>query len=124
MLLYNGKDADNTYSAGWAIFAAEAPRRLIQRSRSPFLSPREPYELKGQVSAVVFVQGLTYINGAWHLYYDTADTNIAVARAKMTLRLPRPRSIPPASSWRLPYGAILLLVAAAIACGCVSSPRN
>ena len=101
-LLYNGKDAtDSSYRAGRAVFAADAPGRLLERSQAPFLSPTEPYERSGQVNAVTFVQGMAHVRGAWHLYYGTADSNIAVARVtkgRGRHALPRPGE----GSWRLP----------------------
>ena len=100
-LLYNGKDAaDNSYRAGHAVFAADSPGRLLERSQAPFLSPTEPYERTGQVSAVTFVQGMAHVRGAWHLYYGTADSKIAVARVvKGRGRHALPR---PGEGWRLP----------------------
>ncbi len=93
LLLYNGSNAANsndpglpafTYAAGQALFSADAPYRLIDRSDSYFLHPEKPYEITGEVNQVCFIEGLVHHSGHWFLYYGTADSRIAVAAAPAT----------------------------------------
>ncbi|WP_154854812.1 glycoside hydrolase family 130 protein [Cyclobacterium xiamenense] len=90
VLLYNGMNLDEgqerdpslppgAYSAGQALFAAEDPSRLIDRSETYFMTPEEPYEIEGQVNLVCFIEGMVPYQGKWFLYYGTADSKIAVA---------------------------------------------
>ena len=94
LLLYNGMNLDEggavdllggTYSAGQALFDLEDPIQWIKRSQRPFLKPSEPYELEGQVNQVCFIEGLSYFQDKWYLFYGTADSKIAMAVSKLTL---------------------------------------
>ncbi|MEN9700928.1 MAG: hypothetical protein RIR55_231 [Bacteroidota bacterium] len=91
VLIYNSSNAANnndttqpkfTYAAGQAMFDANAPFKLIDRSANYFIHPDKPYELKGEVNNVCFVEGLVFFKNQWILYYGTADSKIAVAIAK------------------------------------------
>lgn len=91
VLIYNSSNAANnndttqpkfTYAAGQALFDKNAPFKLIDRSNHYFIHPDKPYELKGEVNNVCFVEGLVCFKKQWILYYGTADSKIAVAIAK------------------------------------------
>jgi len=88
LLIYNASNAANfndpklpkfTYAAGQALFDAEFPYKLIDRTESFFIHPDKDYEKIGEVNEVCFVEGLVYFNKKWFLYYGTADSKIAVA---------------------------------------------
>ena len=90
VLIYNSSNAANnndpaspkfTYAAAQALFDTAAPYKLIARAAAPFIQPDQPYELKGEVNNVCFVEGLVYYKTQWYLYYGTADSKIAVAMA-------------------------------------------
>lgn len=88
-LLYNGKNAleggdhkipKGAYSAGQVLFDANDPIKILSRSKSCFLTPRRPYERKGQYTGgTVFIEGLVHFKGNWLLYYGAADSSIGVA---------------------------------------------
>jgi predicted GH43/DUF377 family glycosyl hydrolase len=89
LLIYNGSNAANfndpelpqfTYAAGQALFDAERPYLLRDRTDSYFIHPDKDYERVGEVNEVCFVEGLVRFKGQWLLYYGTADSKIAVAR--------------------------------------------
>jgi predicted GH43/DUF377 family glycosyl hydrolase len=91
VLIYNSSNAANnndttqpkfTYAAGQALFDKNAPYKLLDRSAHYFIYPDKPYELKGEVNNVCFVEGLVYFKNKWILYYGTADSKIAVAIAQ------------------------------------------
>ncbi|MGH9473253.1 MAG: glycoside hydrolase family 130 protein [Terriglobales bacterium] len=68
------------YTAGQALFAADAPDRLLARSARPFFEPQARYETGGQYAAgTTFLEGLVWFHRAWFLYYGAADSRIAVA---------------------------------------------
>ncbi len=88
LLIYNSSNAANfndpkfpkfTYSAGQALFDANKPYRLINRSKEAFIWPDKDYERVGEVNDVCFVEGLVHFKGKWFMYYGTADSKIAVA---------------------------------------------
>jgi len=88
VLIYNASNATNfndpvlpkfTYAAGQALFDAQHPYKLLDRTDSYFIYPDKPYEKVGEVNEVCFVEGLVYFNNQWFLYYGTADSKIAVA---------------------------------------------
>lgn len=88
VLIYNSSNAMNnndplipkyTYAAAQAVFDTAAPYKLNERSLVPFIKPEKPYELKGEVNNVCFVEGLVNFKDQWFLYYGTADSKIAVA---------------------------------------------
>ena len=101
VLLFNGKNSaqngdphlrPNTYSAGQALFAANAPTRLLDRRDEYFLTPEKPYETTGQYQGgTVFIEGLVHLRHRWFLYYVTADSHVAVActAAEPETTLPR-----------------------------------
>jgi predicted GH43/DUF377 family glycosyl hydrolase len=88
LLIYNSSNALSnndpglpafTYSAGQALFDREYPFKLIGRLDNYFIYPDKPYEKKGEVNNVCFVEGLVFFRDKWFLYYGTADSKIAVA---------------------------------------------
>lgn len=91
LLIYNSSNAANfndpnlpkfTYAAGQALYAKNAPHKLIDRTESYFIHPDKPFEKVGEVNEVCFVEGLVNFNHQWFLYYGTADSKIGVAVAK------------------------------------------
>ncbi len=57
----------------------ENPRRIVGRTRGPFMVPDEYYEKTGQVSNVVFPSGALLRGDKLEIYYGAADTHCAVA---------------------------------------------
>lgn len=62
-----------------AILDAKDPKKVLARSRVPFLTPTESYEIHGTVPNVVFPSGATLVNDELRVYYGGADTVCAVA---------------------------------------------
>jgi predicted GH43/DUF377 family glycosyl hydrolase len=81
VLIYNGKSAESSaYSAGQALFAADDPAKLLERTAEPFLQPEQPWEKSGQyVAGTTFAEGLVYFQGKYFLYYGGADSRVGVA---------------------------------------------
>lgn len=92
VLLYNaknaaGRDGDPAVGAGAytvqeALFAADAPERLLDRTTCPVLQPALPWERSGQyVAGTTFAEGLILFHKHWLLYYGSADSFVGVANA-------------------------------------------
>jgi predicted GH43/DUF377 family glycosyl hydrolase len=90
VFLYNGKNAPgtdrdpsldpNAYAAGQALFAADDPTKLLDRTEQPFFKPEMPFEKSGQYAAgTTFVEGLVYFHNRWIIYYGCADSLVGVA---------------------------------------------
>lgn len=88
VVLYNGKNdpaagdpklGANAYAAGEALFAAQAPERMIARDDAPVLRPEMPYEKTGQyVAGTTFAEGLVWFGERWIVYYGCADSAVGV----------------------------------------------
>jgi len=88
VLIYNASNArgfnmsslpEFTYAAGQALFDAQQPWKLIDRTSQHFIAPESEFEKIGEVNQVVFVEGLVYFKEKYFLYYGTADSKIGVA---------------------------------------------
>jgi beta-1,4-mannooligosaccharide/beta-1,4-mannosyl-N-acetylglucosamine phosphorylase len=68
------------YRVGAVLLDLEDPSRVIKRSASPILSPREDYERIGDVPNVCFASGAVVDpDGTMKVYYGAADTSICIA---------------------------------------------
>lgn len=85
--IYHGfkmTSAGPIYRIGTALLDLEDPSRVIKRSDSPILSPREDYERIGDVFNVCFACGAVIDEkGGMKIYYGAADTSICVATTTM-----------------------------------------
>jgi len=55
------------------------PRKIIGRTKGPFMVPEAYYEEVGQVSHTIFPTGALIRNGRLEIYYGAADTHCAMA---------------------------------------------
>jgi predicted GH43/DUF377 family glycosyl hydrolase len=89
LLIYNGKNAitdgdpqldPGAYSGGQALFSADDPMHLLERTEEPFIKPELPWERSGQyVAGTTFLEGLVAFHDQWFLYYGSADSLVGVA---------------------------------------------
>jgi predicted GH43/DUF377 family glycosyl hydrolase len=79
LLLYNGRDSAGTYTSGQVLMDKQDPTKILHRMDGFFMRPDRPYEIRGQVTNVCFLEGLARFKNKWLLYYGTADSKIAVA---------------------------------------------
>jgi predicted GH43/DUF377 family glycosyl hydrolase len=82
-LIYNGADDFLVYRAGVAVFNRHDPRKLLSRFDVPILSPVKEWEKIGQVSNVVFAEGLVPLADRFLFYYGGADKYVGVAEARV-----------------------------------------
>lgn len=59
------------------------PRIIIGRTQESLLTPQEDYELKGEVSNIVFPSGALVQDDTLFVYYGAADTRICVASGSL-----------------------------------------
>ena len=78
------------YTTGHPVFGVEAvlldlhnPRKIIGRTKGPFLVPETYYELTGFVPNVVFPTGLFLEGDRLDIYYGGADTHCAKASVSL-----------------------------------------
>lgn len=74
------------YATSNPVFGVEAvlldlenPRRIVGRTKGPFMVPKTYYEKTGQVSNIIFPTGTLIKEGHLEIYYGGADTHCAVA---------------------------------------------
>jgi beta-1,2-mannosidase len=89
LLLYNGADEHLVYRPGWVLFDRRDPRRVLARAEKSFAAPTLPWEIKGNVPNVIFVEGAvlqatTESHGLQILgYYGAADTYIGAMNIRI-----------------------------------------
>ena len=91
VVLYNAGNSQNIgvkdlgnriYTSGQALFDANEPWKLLDRSDKPYIKPELPFEKSGQYKdGTTFVEGLVYFKEKWYLYYGTADSMVGMATA-------------------------------------------
>lgn len=90
VVLYNAGNSQNIgvdelgnriYTGGQALYDAEEPWKLLDRSEDPFIKPELPFEKSGQYEdGTTFIEGLVYFEDEWYLYYGTADSMVGVVK--------------------------------------------
>ena len=91
VVLYNAGNSQNigaddlgnrVYTGGQALYDAQEPWKIIDRSDEPFIQPELPFEKSGQYrDGTTFIEGLVYFRDTWYLYYGTADSMVGVVVA-------------------------------------------
>lgn len=82
LLIYHG--VGKKYSAGAALLDLKNPSKVIARTKSPILEPKEDYEIFGDVPNVVFPEGAVVIDGELYVYYGAADKVCCLATCKLS----------------------------------------
>jgi predicted GH43/DUF377 family glycosyl hydrolase len=88
LMIYHGvrvTGAGVIYRAGLALLDLDDPSRVIRRGDEWVMSPREEYEIIGDVGYVVFPCGqiVDEATGDIRLYYGAADSSIALAHGNI-----------------------------------------
>jgi predicted GH43/DUF377 family glycosyl hydrolase len=88
LIIYHGvrtTGAGVIYRLGLALLDLEDPTRVIRRADEWIMSPREEYEIVGDVGYVVFPCGqvVDEVTGDLRLYYGAADSSIGVAHGNI-----------------------------------------
>jgi beta-1,2-mannobiose phosphorylase / 1,2-beta-oligomannan phosphorylase len=86
LLIYHAVDDMNKgkiYRAGAALLDKDDPTKVIGHLKEPLFSPKEDYEIKGDVDNVVFPTGHAIFGKRLYIYYGAADKNIAVVSVNL-----------------------------------------
>jgi predicted GH43/DUF377 family glycosyl hydrolase len=67
-----------------ALLDLNDPLKIVGRTNGPILVPREPYELLGHVSDVVFPSGAILEKDTLYIYYGATDTTTCMAHVNIT----------------------------------------
>lgn len=88
LVIYHGVSRDKVYRAGAALLDLHDPSKIIGRTKTPILEPKEPYEKFGDVSSVVFPTGACVVdNDKLFVYYGAADRVCCLATADLNYLL-------------------------------------
>jgi beta-1,2-mannobiose phosphorylase / 1,2-beta-oligomannan phosphorylase len=71
------------YKMGAMVLDHNDPTKVLYRTKSPILEPREWYENEGYKSGVAYPCGAVAMNDMLHVYYGGADTVVCVASANI-----------------------------------------
>ena len=88
LVIYHGVSREKVYRAGAAILDLHDPSKIIGRTKTPILEPKEPYEKFGDVNNVVFPTGACVVdNDELFVYYGAADKVCCLATADLNYLL-------------------------------------
>ena len=59
------------------------PRKILGKTKGPFITPLEAYERAGAVGNVVFPSGARIAGDKLHIYYGAADTTCCIAEVRL-----------------------------------------
>jgi beta-1,2-mannobiose phosphorylase / 1,2-beta-oligomannan phosphorylase len=83
LMIYHGVDDNYVYRAGAALADLDDPQKILARSKTPILEPREPYEKYGFVPDVVFPEAAMVLDSDLYVFYGAADTVSCVATTRL-----------------------------------------
>ena len=83
LVIYHGVSVERLYSLGIVLLDRDHPERVLYRSKTPILAPKEDYERFGKVPNVVFSCGNVVIGDKVFLYYGGADSVVCVATVEL-----------------------------------------
>jgi predicted GH43/DUF377 family glycosyl hydrolase len=87
LVIYHAADEKHVYRLGFAFLDINDPTKVIYRHPEPIFEPEEEYELKGNISNVVFSCGMVEKGDELYLYYGGADKVIGLATIKKEILL-------------------------------------
>lgn len=88
LVIYHGVSREKVYSAGAALLDLHDPSKIIGRTKTPILEPKEPYEKLGDVNNVVFPTGACIVdNDKLFVYYGAADKVCCLATTDLNYLL-------------------------------------
>ncbi len=79
LLFYHGTDENLVYRIGVALLEKRNPSVVIHRPLTPLLWPEEVWEVRGEVSNVVFSNANIRVENTLYVYYGACDHVIGLA---------------------------------------------
>jgi predicted GH43/DUF377 family glycosyl hydrolase len=83
LMLYHAVDRHGVYRVGVLLLDRDDPRKIIARSREPFMVPEMPYELKGAYPGCIFPCAHVVVGDDLFIYYGAVDLYCCVATVKL-----------------------------------------
>lgn len=83
LLLYHAYDPDHIYRFGVCLLDLAQPQQVLQRPLSPIFAPEELWELRGDVTNVVFSCANPIVNDDVYVYYGGGDHVIGLATGSL-----------------------------------------
>jgi len=83
LLINHGYAEDHVYHFGAVLLDMEDPTKVIRRPVDPIFWPEELWELRGDVTNVVFSNANPVVNDTVYVYYGGADHVIGLATCKL-----------------------------------------
>ncbi|QQG42093.1 MAG: hypothetical protein HYV90_02135 [Candidatus Woesebacteria bacterium] len=77
--------SDQKFGIEAVLLKADDPQTILARTTDPLLTPKEQYELFGEVPYVIFPSGAVVNDGILYVYYGAADSVSAVASINLDL---------------------------------------
>ena len=88
LVIYHGVSREKVYRAGAALLDLHDPSKIIGRTKTPILEPKEPYEKLGDVNNVVFPTGACIVDkDKLFVYYGGADKVCCLATGDLNYLL-------------------------------------
>jgi predicted GH43/DUF377 family glycosyl hydrolase len=84
LLLNHGYNADHVYRFGVVLLDRDDPTRVLARPRQAIFEPRELWELRGDVTNVVFSCANPVVDGTVYVFYGGGDHVIGLATAPLS----------------------------------------
>jgi len=84
LMLYHAYDTGHVYRLGVCLLDRDDPSRVIGRPRDFIFEPRELWELRGDVSNVVFSCANPVVDGVVYVYYGGADHVVGLATCQLS----------------------------------------
>jgi len=78
--IYHAANQDHRYSLGAVLLDLNYPAKVLARSETPIMEPKESYELNGFFGSVVFTNGHLVNGDELTIYYGAADELICGAK--------------------------------------------
>ena len=96
---FPGENGDRIFGIEAVLLDFKNPLKIVGRTRSPILVPRESYEFSGHVPNVIFPSGVVLEKDTLYIYYGATDTTTCMAYVNLTdlLGTIRPETAP---KWR------------------------
>ena len=83
LLINHGYNEDHVYKFGACLVDLEDPTKVIRRPKKAIFGPEELWELRGDVSNVVFSNANPVVDGTVYVYYGGGDHVIGLATCRL-----------------------------------------
>ena len=83
LLINHGYNNDHIYQLGVCLVDLNEPTKIIARPKTSIFSPRELWEIRGDIPTVVFSNANPVVDGVVHVFYGGGDHVIGLATCRL-----------------------------------------